>query len=206
MTLASISMSEKDKARFWTKVKPSRGCWEWAGVKNANGYGVFCNKGDRLSHRISYSLLKGPVEKNLELCHTCDNPSCVNPNHLFKGTHQDNMRDMKLKARNRKKNSRSKYYGVSYRSDTAFSRWRCYIDLEGNVRKHLGSFTTEIEAAKHYDRIAFKEYGFRDRLNFPEDWIKQRGQDDKKVAEGIDARSSTGGDKELSCSNIVTSS
>lgn len=87
--------------RFWAKVD-RRGpdeCWPWIGATNNRGYGQFWyGGGQRLSHRIAWLLLRGPVG-DLFVLHRCDNPICVNPAHLFLGTHQDNMQDMVTKGR-----------------------------------------------------------------------------------------------------------
>lgn len=70
------------------------GCWEWLGVKDANGYGVFSSKTlPRLAHRAVWTALKGEITIGLFICHKCNNPSCCNPAHLYVGTHQDNMND-----------------------------------------------------------------------------------------------------------------
>ena len=71
-------------------------CWIWVGPKHRQGYGYHKQM---MAHRYSYKLYKGEFPKEMHVCHTCDNPSCVNPNHLFLGTHKDNMRDMYAKNR-----------------------------------------------------------------------------------------------------------
>jgi len=73
-------------------------CWEWVGTKTKQGYGQFL--GQR-THRIAYELYNETNIGPYQVLHTCDNPSCVNPEHLFLGTHTDNMADMKSKGRSR---------------------------------------------------------------------------------------------------------
>jgi len=76
------------------------GCWYWTGnQRKKTGYGGFRFNGKMmLSHRVSWLLFKGEIGEN-HVLHKCDNPSCVNPDHLFLGTHVDNMNDMKIKGR-----------------------------------------------------------------------------------------------------------
>jgi hypothetical protein len=72
------------------------GCWEWTGAKNSQGYGVM---GGSLVHRTMYTMLYGRIPAGKFACHTCDNPSCANPEHIFIGTAQDNTDDMMQKRR-----------------------------------------------------------------------------------------------------------
>jgi hypothetical protein len=94
--------------RFWEKVDKPGGadaCWLWTGTPDVNGYGKLwwfdhTNKG-KFAHRISWELHNGPIPDGLFVLHSCDNPPCVNPKHLFLGTQLDNMRDMVAKGRDR---------------------------------------------------------------------------------------------------------
>lgn len=88
---------------FWSKViiKNINECWIWMGLKDKDGYGKFFeNNNDTIrSHRYVYTLYYGDIPENMQICHTCDTPECVNPNHLFSGTHQDNVNDKVNKNR-----------------------------------------------------------------------------------------------------------
>lgn len=88
--------------RFWSKVNKTNSCWNWIASKD-NGYGRFWLDGRNLmAHRFSYSLTNGPIFHNEVVCHKCDNPACVRPDHLFLGTRDDNMLDMVSKGRSAK--------------------------------------------------------------------------------------------------------
>ena len=93
--------------RFEDKYIPvtESGCWLWIGATNPAGYGKMGIRVDRNkyryidSHRISHILFKGEIPEGIQVLHQCDNPSCVNPEHLFLGTQVNNMQDMISKGR-----------------------------------------------------------------------------------------------------------
>lgn len=95
------------EARFWACVeKKDSGCWEWTGVLVRGKYGQICVKGRHrmYAHRFSYQLHFGPIPGHDSyhgycVCHRCDNPKCVNPDHLFLGTNFDNIQDRNRKGR-----------------------------------------------------------------------------------------------------------
>ena len=89
------------KNKFMQKVEVTDSCWIWNGYLNNTGYGQvpFYHFKTRLAHRVSYKLFIGNFDDSLCVCHKCDNPKCVNPEHLFLGTHKDNALDKVSKGR-----------------------------------------------------------------------------------------------------------
>jgi hypothetical protein len=89
--------------RFMARVspEPNTGCWLWTGGVQRRGYGaVAVSHGDvRPAHRVAYLLFRGPIAAGMDVCHSCDNPPCVNPAHLWIGTRSENIRDMDRKGR-----------------------------------------------------------------------------------------------------------
>lgn len=88
--------------RFNSKVRITPGCWHWTGALSGLRYGGLKHEGKVLkAHRLSFELAHGPVPDGMQVLHRCDRPTCVNPDHLWLGTHLDNMRDMFAKKRRR---------------------------------------------------------------------------------------------------------
>lgn len=80
--------------------EPNTGCWLWTSTVTRKGYGIFHVSGRKQkAHRVSWKLYVGPIPDGLCVLHRCDTPSCVNPAHLFLGTHADNVADMDKKGR-----------------------------------------------------------------------------------------------------------
>lgn len=95
-------VKEKTPERFWSKIKfagPDE-CWEWQKGVTKKGYGDFrINTVRYRTHRFIFIKLFGDLPRNIMVCHSCDNPKCCNPNHLFAGTSQDNVDDRDRKGR-----------------------------------------------------------------------------------------------------------
>jgi hypothetical protein len=90
--------------RFWQKVQKTNDCWLWTAYTDSNGYGeIHCKNGNsrvEYAHRISWMIHFGSIPEGMEVCHKCDVPRCVRPDHLFLGTQYDNIHDCIDKKRN----------------------------------------------------------------------------------------------------------
>lgn len=94
-----------EMVRFMEQVspEPNSGCWLWTGPVQVSGHAQFCTGGHQgkkvMAYRFSYERFVAPIPDGLFVCHRCDVPQCVNPDHMFLGSQKDNMRDAKLKGR-----------------------------------------------------------------------------------------------------------
>ena len=101
--------------QFWSRVARSGPgeCWRWTGYCNPAGYGQTAWKGKVwLAHRVALTLTDGDYDNKLPVCHTCDNPPCCNPAHLWRGTVSDNAKDMVAKGRQRHEQVEGERHGM----------------------------------------------------------------------------------------------
>lgn len=139
--------------RFVSKFEPDpqSGCWNWTGSKIKGGYGVL--GGERgannvVAHKFSYEHHKGPVPSDMLVLHRCDNPGCVNPDHLFLGTHADNMDDMAKKGRAGAPKGRRGY--VSKLSDDQKSEMRALVSAGVPIRQVAAKFGVDRRLVRKY--------------------------------------------------------
>lgn len=130
--------------RWESKVAKTPSCWLWLGATSRGGYGHFRRKVNNSwimekAHRFSYEYFYGITRENIKpfvVCHTCDNPSCVNPEHLFLGTIQDNIRDKISKGRH------------------SFGRNKIHNWLSFEIAENIRTFK------KQNSKLTYKEIGF----------------------------------------------
>jgi len=116
------------------------GCWNWQGQISTSGYGRYRYPGGSYAHRFSYTVHIGKIPDGMYVCHSCDNPVCVNPEHLWIGTHNDNMADKKIKNRQNHPHGELNSSAVLTETDVHFIR---------AARESAGSLAKRYGVSKH---------------------------------------------------------
>lgn len=128
-------------ARFYDKIscEDERGCWIWGASCLKGGYGKFTiHKKDLTSHRVSYMIHKGEIPLGFVVRHTCDNPKCVNPDHLLVGTRLDNVRDMDDRGRRRTPSGENHKNSKLTRENVIYIRQEYPLKSMEQLAKELG--------------------------------------------------------------------
>jgi hypothetical protein len=118
--------------RFWSRVNVlgPKDCWEWQGGKANSGHGRFWFDGKQIpAHRAAYLIEVGEIPEGLNVCHSCDNPPCVNPRHLWLGTQAENLQDMCDKGR---------HVGCRKLTEDDVRAIRASNDSSADLAKHYG--------------------------------------------------------------------
>jgi hypothetical protein len=126
--------------RFWEKVarRDDNECWEWTGATRQFGYGSMRGeKGTVSAHRFSYELHYGPIPDGMHVCHSCDNPPCVNPGHLFLGDGLANTRDMDSKGRRMNPDRKGEFHSQAKLTASQVIKIR-QLAQEGKTSAELG--------------------------------------------------------------------
>lgn len=132
---------------FWAKVDKSSGCWTWTGHADRDGYGRIMVDGRLVrTHRLSYEIAYGRIPDGMFVCHTCDNPRCVRPDHLWLGTHQDNVTDMVNKGRQPRRPAGTIKDQRGDRSPVAKLTWAIVDD----IRRRYAAGESPMKLAKEY--------------------------------------------------------
>lgn len=145
--MARRNLSLEERFMQHVSPEPNTGCWLWTGSLDTGGYGNLTIDGKPArAHRVAWELANGAIPKGQHCLHSCDVRSCVSVEHLFLGSHLDNMIDKSVKGRC-KKSKRGLPFGVSVNKGSARNPYIAHIKVNGRT-KHLGSFPTAEEAGR----------------------------------------------------------
>jgi len=126
-------------ARFNTKHHPAGDCWQWTDSLTAKGYGRFSYNGKaERAHRVSWLLHRGPIPDGMLVCHRCDNPGCVNPDHLFLGSAAESTADMDAKGRRVTVPHPGEQHGYAKLSEQDVRAIRASNERQRDIAKRFG--------------------------------------------------------------------
>jgi hypothetical protein len=136
--------------------EPNTGCFLWLGNVNNKGYGTMWTKdGVRKTHRVAYELSHGPIPESLCVCHTCDVPSCCNPDHLFLGTYDENNQDRVKKGRSGA--PQGKDHGCAKLTEQQVREIRAAKGTQKSIADRYGVYQTLVSKIKR--RVTWKHLG-----------------------------------------------
>jgi hypothetical protein len=139
------------ESRFWKYVQKTDSCWLWIGATRHFGYGVINSGGNNgkalTAHRVSWELHRGPIPPGMLVCHHCDNPRCVHPEHLFLGTYADNNHDMLSKGRNNRQPrvSGEKHFATKLTTEQVIQLRREYIEEPQPLAVFAAKYCTSLQ-------------------------------------------------------------
>lgn len=151
------NFSDVQIARFWGRVLKTESCWLWAATPPTQYGSISLNGKTYMAHRLSYILANGPIDDGRLVCHKCDIPGCVRPDHLFLGTHADNSLDMVAKGRSvsPSKRRKRKPYGSYY----TYIAGKLYATV--HVKKSDGRYTQLRRRISHVGEAAATAKGLK---------------------------------------------
>jgi len=163
---------EEYKQYFLSKVTKTDSCWLWNQTVDRDGYGSINIDNVRLkAHRAAYFIFIGDIDDSKFVCHRCDNPTCVNPDHLFLGTHQDNERDKDLKGRR----PISIYHKQTQFTDTDILNIRkLFNELKGTKINRYRTLATSFNCnARSIERIVKQQFFKNVKAKEPSNEVNQ---------------------------------
>jgi len=160
---SNVSIQDRESA-FWSQTDRSGDCWLFTGYLTPAGYGRFSIAGvQQQAHRVAYMFTHGPIPEGMVICHRCDVRHCVNPSHIFLGTHADNVADMDAKGR--RQPARGDRNGARLHPETRLrgdkNPMRAHPELVPRGEKHGMAKLTDEQVCQIRDRYGCKEMSAR---------------------------------------------